>query len=374
MNILKICYESPPLGGGGSKVVHGLSRQLARMGHSVTLVTMGYKGLPATEQAENFSIQRVPCIRSSRVVCHSHEMLSYLCMALPIVIKIANKKKYDIIHAHFIFPDGVLAFLVSRMTGLPYIITAHGSDVPGYNPDRFIHLHKLLYPLWKKIAGSCSQVICLSCYLESLVKKSLPTAKTTVVPNGIELNRFSPSKKKSNRILIVTRMFKRKGIQHFLNAVDGLGLNHEIHIVGDGPYLSELKHQAKSISAKIIFHGFMDNKSEKFTDLLETSKIFVLPSESENFPICLLEAMAAGMAIITTRNTGCEEVVGDTALLFSPGDVNGLRDALLKYIENPSLCSRAGKMARRRLENHFSWEIVARQYVKIYDEIKCQTK
>ena len=97
-------------------------------------------------------------------------------------------------------------------------------------------------------------------------------------------------------------------------------IDQEIHIVGDGPYLSQLKQLAATLSKRIIFHGFLSNRSEKFKDLIETSSIFVFPSESENFPMVLLEAMAAGLAIITTKNTGCEEVVGDTGLLVAPGD------------------------------------------------------
>ena len=110
-------------------------------------------------------------------------------------------------------------------------------------------------------------------------------------------------------------MFKRKGIQHFFNAVEGLSLDYEIHIVGDGPYLDELKGMAKVLTTPIIFHGFLKNKSKEFVNLMESSRIFVFPSESENFPVVLLEAMDAGMGIITTKDTGCEEVVGNAALL-----------------------------------------------------------
>jgi glycosyltransferase involved in cell wall biosynthesis len=300
VKILMICYEYPPLGGGGGHVVSGLANQLVSMGHTVDLLTMKYKDLPAFEKAGNFSINRVVCIRTSPIICHPHEMMSYLCTALPTALKMARKNSYDIIHAHFILPDGILAYLVSKFTGIPFVITTHGSDVPGYNPDRFILMHKILRPLWKLILRSCSQVICLSQFLEDLLKSAMPEANTVIIPNGFQPGRFRSGRPKSDRILIVTRMFKRKGVQHFLKAVDGLALDHEIHIVGDGPYLNDLKQQAKSISAPIQFHGFIENSSEQFRKLIETSKIFVFPSESENFPIVLLEAMAAGMAIITT--------------------------------------------------------------------------
>ncbi|MBC2716564.1 MAG: glycosyltransferase family 4 protein [Desulfobacteraceae bacterium] len=369
MDILKLCYEYPPLGGGGGHVVQGLSKHLVRQGHHVDLITMDYKGLKRFEKTGTLFIHRIKCIRSGPIICHPHEMLSYLLAAFPKALMLSRKKQYDMIHAHFIFPDGILAYLVSKFTGLPYIITAHGSDVPGFNPDRFVNMHDVLAPVWKEIVRTSSRVICLSHYLESLLKNKMPLASTTIIPNGFPIGRFRSGRSKLNRILTVTRMFKRKGVQYFLNALDGLNLNHEIHIVGDGPYLSELKQLSKLLSLDVVFHGFIKNDSEQFTELMETSKIFVLPSDSDNFPISLLEAMDAGMAIITTRHTGCEEVVANAGFLVEPGDVIAIREALVSLTENPSLCRKSGEMARKRLDEHFSWPIVAKQYIKIYEEI-----
>lgn len=339
------------------------------MGHQVDLMTMKYKGLPALERSENFSIHRVPCIRHSPVVCHTHEMMSYLLMALPEALKMVHENSYDMIHAHFIFPDGILARLVSKVSGIPYVITTHGSDVPGFNPDRFVLMHKLLRPMWKSVIRSCSQIICLSRFLETLLKKSLPGVKTVIVPNGFQPGRFRSNRLKSKKILIVSRIFKRKGIQHFFKAMEGADIDYEIHIVGDGPYLEHLKPLAQTIAAPVRFHGFIDNHSHLFKELMETSAIFVFPSESDNFPVVLLEAMDAGLAIITTCSTGCEEVVGDTALLTRPGDVDELRKALLTYVESPLLRKRFGEAARRRLDENFSWPVVANRYVKIYERV-----
>jgi glycosyltransferase involved in cell wall biosynthesis len=222
------------------------------------------------------------------------------------------------------------------------------------------------------VVGSSKRVVCLSRYLESLLKKVAPDAHALVVPNGLDFRRFRADREKTGRILVVTRMFPRKGVQHFLNAVIGLDIDKEIHIVGDGPYLSRLKKMAESISATIYFHGFLDNTSAKFKDLLETASIFVFPSESENFPIVLLEAMAAGLAIITSKNTGCQEVVGDTGLLVSPGKPEEIRQALVTYLQSPPLQMQHGALARKRLERLFSWETVANQYLKVYKDILTQ--
>ena len=169
MRILEICYEFPPLGGGGSRVVEGLSCELVRQGHQVDLVTMGFHGLAREENYNGVSVHRVPCIRLDESVCRPGEMVTYLLMAFPYLLNLTHKNQYDLNHTHFIFPDGVLAYLLYKFRGIPYIITAHGSDVPGYNPDRFGFLHKVLMGMWRKIVNHAVYIVSPSRTLAQLI-------------------------------------------------------------------------------------------------------------------------------------------------------------------------------------------------------------
>lgn len=360
------CYEFPPLGGGAAKVVYGLSTKLVEMGHEVDVVTMGYKGLQKHEVVEGINVYRIPGIRLKKSMCYTPEMLPYVVFAFNFTRKLAKRRKYHINHTHFIFPDGIVAYLLKNVIGLPYIITSHGSDVPGYNPNRFAFQHKLLSPIWKKIALKTEKIICPSEYVRSLILQQNLNIKTSVIPNGIDADKFNSNQEKQNRILLVTRMFERKGVQYFLKALEGFENNYEVHVVGDGPYLGTLKRIANDLKLKINFWGLLDNQSDKLRELYETSRIFAFVSEAENFPIVLLEAMTAGMAIITTTGTGCAEVVKDTALLVEPKNPEAIRDALIKLIQNPELCHDLGNAARKRIEDHFSWETIAGQYISIY--------
>ena len=103
------------------------------------------------------------------------------------------------------------------MTGLPYMITCHGSDVPGYNPDRFGWAHKLLGPIWEKIVNSSEGLSSPSIYLKELIRLKI-TFPVQVIPNGYDLPAFQPKAKK-NRILVVTRLFERKGVQFFIDTM-----------------------------------------------------------------------------------------------------------------------------------------------------------
>jgi len=373
MRILSISYEYPPLGGGGAKVVAGLGAELANSGHTIDLVTMWMPGLPLMERLGNLTVIRVPCIRFDRNVCRMWEMPLYIMLALPVLVYLCIRNKYALNHTHFIFPDGVLAFLTSRLFRMPYVITAHGSDVPGYNPDRFRTAHRLLAPAWRRLVRSAARIVCPSKSIEELVLRQEPAARCTRIPNGIDVARFRSTREKQDRILVVTRMFERKGVQYLFDALEGMAHTYEIHIVGDGPHLPILEGYVDEKNLEVRFWGYLSNQSSEIRDLYETSRIFVFPSEAENFPIVLLEAMASGLAIITTAGTGCSEVVGDAALLVEPRDATGIRRNLEKLMASPELVSELGHAARRRLAGHFGWPNVAAQYTALYEDVRASS-
>lgn len=369
MRILTLSFEYPPLGGGGAKVVDGLARHLAKLGHEIDISTMGFRGLPKFETANGVNVYRHASIRKRTDICHMHEMVPYLLSALPRLKRMVAERKYDINHTHFIFPDGVLAWMLNRLTGLPYVITAHGSDVPGYNPDRFRAHHTLLLPLWRHIVRRSECVICPSAHLQSLIEKTDNTVRSTVIPNGMSADRFSPDRDKQMRVLVVSRMFERKGVQYLMEALRGRMLACEINIVGDGPYLDTLKRMARDTPVNVRFWGWLDNKSEKLRELYETSRIFVFTSQQENFPVNLLEAMTAGMAIVISEDPGSREVVGDAALIVPYNQPAQLFDTLKQLTQDPVRCDELGRQARRRLESRFTWGAIADRYCALFEQV-----
>jgi len=366
VQILKSSYEFPPLGGGGAKVVMGIARRLAARGHRVDVVTMAYRGLSARDVVAGVNVSRVPGMRLRLSTCSFVEMIPYVMIAPWRIIRMARRGGYRFSHVHFIYPDGVVAWLTKRFTGLPYIITAHGSDVPGYNPNRFRLLHVLLKPIWRRITTDADLIICPSAAIEALIKTSNPRARTEIIPNGIDLEKFHPQPKVPKRLLVVTRMFERKGVQFVLKALEGLRDEFDVHVVGDGPYLDTLKSLATELGVRAKFYGYMDNDSAELRNLYETASLFVFTSESENFPIVLLEAMAAGAAIVTTSDTGCAEVVGDAALLVPSRDADALRVALEKLSGDPELVGQLGRAARERVVKRFGWERVIELHLEVY--------
>ena len=201
MKILVLNYEYPPIGGGASPVAADLSRHLAVRGHEVCVVTMAYKDLPKHEIVDGVEVHRVKCLRTKAFVCYPWEQMTYLIAARLFLRKHLKTHAYDVVHSHFIFPTGLLGVWLKKRYGLPFVSTAHGSDVEGYNQNRFRFLHKMLRKPWKKICAEASCVTAPSPFLQELIWKADQTVRCEIVPNGINTNTYrqGPRNRQSSR-------------------------------------------------------------------------------------------------------------------------------------------------------------------------------
>ena len=368
MKILMLNYEYPPVGGGGATVSAQLCEHLVQLGHSVDVVTMRHKNLPHEETINGVNIFRIPSYRRRADICKTHEMATYLIGGRKPALKLAQQNQYDIIHAHFIIPTGPLVQYIHKHTGIPYLITCHGSDVPGYNPDRFDFQHKLLMPFWKKLVRSVTTLVSPSQSLCNLMKSHCPELEISIIPNGYEIETFKTNRKRNNSILMCSRLLQRKGFQYAIEAVRDIQLDWQVHIVGEGPFRPTLEAMAEGSKTPITFHGWLDRDDPKLKELYETSAIFVFPSEMENFPTVLLEAMSAGCAIITSTAGGCPEVVGDSGLLIEPKNTAAIREKLLYLIEKEDVRLDLANRAIRRVQL-FTWPQVTKKYFDIFQHI-----
>lgn len=358
-------YEYPPVGGGAAPVTAQLCEHLVQSGHYVDVVTMRYGDLAHNEVVNGVRIFRTPSYRARPDICRTHEMATYLLGGRGTATTLARQNNYDIIHAHFIIPTSPLARHIRRHTGIPYLVTCHGSDVPGYNPDRFGLEHKLLLPFWKKLVRSADALISPSNTLKALILGYCPELKINVIPNGYLPATSTTSHRRKNTILLCSRLLPRKGFQYVIEAVKDLSLDWQIHIVGDGTYLEDLKILAKDSRTPVVFHGWLDRNSTAFRELYETSSIFILPSEAENFPTVLLEAMSAGLAIITCNVGGCPEVIGDAGLLVPPRAPIAIRQTLMQLIESEDLRNDLSRKALHRV-GQFTWDSITQRHIELY--------
>jgi glycosyltransferase involved in cell wall biosynthesis len=363
--ILVLNYEFPPLGGGASPVSYELAKHLSETGEfDIDVVTMGFKDLPAYEELNNnLRIYRVKCLRSKKAVSHPWEQATYLVSAYFKCKKLLKNKKYDICHCHFIIPTGILAFTLKKKFGLPYIITAHGSDVLGYNP-RFKRLYPLLIGIWKKILNQAKIVVSPSNFLKQEILKVyqlFSNDKIVVIPNGIDTSKFIPQTKK-NYIFSAGRLVSTKGFQYLIQAVSGEDLGWEVHIAGDGPMMEELKELGAKSNTRIVFHGWLDNKGKEYKNLLEQSSIYVSASAFENAPNVLLEAMSAGCAIVSSDIPGSKEMIGSCGFFFKKSEPKELLSILRELTTDNSKYIILQDKGIERVKQNFTWASILPAY------------
>jgi glycosyltransferase involved in cell wall biosynthesis len=366
MKILMLNHEFPPVGGGASPVTFDLCKSLATLGHHIDVVTMRFGELPHYEETAGFRVYRTPAMRKRPNISHAYELATYAPGAMVTTLKLVRQNKYDIIHSHFVVPGAMLAATLSKIAKIPYIITSHGSDVPGHNPDRFLAIHKLIKPVWSALVSRAGTIVSPSVHLANLIRQNCPSARTEVIPNGIDLKPYH-SDTKQKTILMCGRLLKFKGFQYALEAIRDLAIDWPVHIIGDGPYAEHLKELAKAVKAPVTFHGWLD-KDRNFYDIFAQASIFILPSEAENFPTVLLEAMASGCVIITSKTGGCPEVVGEAGVLVDPKNHMEIKDKLASITSDTQLLSDMGQRSLLRVQC-FAWPGIASRYTDLYQRV-----
>ena len=363
MRILTLCYEYPPVGGGGGVVCQGVAQALVRAGHTVDVVTGKMKGLASHEVDHGVGVHRVRCVRPHPHYTTAAQLATMLPGLYARARALHRAKPYDLCHCHFVIPSGVVAYALLKTDGLPYVVTAHGSDVPGYNPDRFGRLHPLVHPMWRRIVHAASAITSPSKHLEGLIHERIDVP-VRVIPNGFDPPTF-PKAERKNRILVATRMFERKGVQFVIRALAGMDTDWEVCVIGDGPYLPTLKKLASSLGVKVNFLGMIPR--DELQRYYATSRLFVFTSSQENFPMVLLEAMAGGCAVVTSSTSGCAEVGSGAAVLVEPENELALRDTLSRLLRDDVAIERHARLGVDRVAQ-FGWDRIASEFAALFQE------
>jgi L-malate glycosyltransferase len=224
---------------------------------------------------------------------------------------------------------------------------------------------------------ACSAVVAVSKYMAGRISSSrLGNGRVVCIPNGVDLERFSPRNGITKRDGVIVgcaaRLVEGKGIEDVLEAfVDPRLSDARLRIAGDGEQLQPLQARAQSLG--------VDSRTEFVGAVLDmpsfwrSTDIAVTPSSDvvESFGMSAVEAMACGKPVIATDNGGLAEVVadGETGRIVPRGDVSRLVSALLGYIEDPEQRARHGFAGRRRCELNYSIDHTATRYLALCSEL-----
>jgi len=366
-NVLILNYEFPPIGGWAAPVSYDISKWYVNAWYNVDVITMKFKDFPEYENKDWINIYRVKCIRHKKEICYPYEQLTYLISWYFKAKKLLKQKKYNVCHCHFLIPSGILALLLKKRFWLKYFVTSHGSDVPGYNPNRFKFAHKLTPNLLKKIINNSESVITPSKYLADLIHKNIKwiNKNVEIIPNWIDTNEFIPLEKEKI-IVWAWRLWPLKWLHLLTEAFSEIENTKwfELHICGDWPLMDNLKEIQSKSKNKIILHWWIDNKSKEYKNLFWKAMIFCLPSVSENGPVSILEWMSSWCCILTTDSTGCLEMT-KWIWQYVKHDVESIKKQLEYLINHPHICERLWKKSRIKAINNYDKNNTIWKYIKL---------
>lgn len=358
MKVLVLCYEYPPVGGGGGRIAARVAEGLGARGHEVRVVTAGLGSSTTREMCGGVDVLRPASFRKKPDTCSVPEMALYLATSFFPAWAICREWKPDVIHAHFVVPTGALAWVLHVLTGIPYVLTAHLGDVPGGVPEQTAGLFRLVGPFMRPIWRSAAGVSAVSTFVADLVRKA-GRADCEVILNGVPPLGRAPELKTRERprVLMLGRLSVQKDP---VLAVRALGLVSDLRwdfeVIGEGPLRAEMETEAERLGIRPIFSGWLDASDVRAR--LASSDILLMTSIHEGLPVAAIEALQHGLAIVGSEIGGLADVIIDGSNGFlSERTPEAFAGKLRKLIGDPGLLQR---FRRASLEKSQAFDLAAR--------------
>jgi len=373
MRILVLIHEFPPIGGGGGQVAKDICKELVKIGHEIVLVTAHLKGLPRQELVDGIRVIRQPSFRRQATVADLLAMGAYILLSLLPSWRLVKSWKPDLIHVHFAVPAGALAWLLSRMSHIPYLLTVHLGDVPGGVPEKTENWFRWFYPFTPAIWRDAARVVAVSSYTRGLAEQHYPV-DVRVIPNGVDLDHLDPGEIQVNSvptIVFAGRFVNQKNPLHLVRTLAEVrDLPWRCVMLGDGPL-------RKDVEREICHHGLQERFTlpgwitpEQVVTWLKGSDILFMPSRSEGLSVVGLQSLAMGLAIVSSRVGGFVDLVepGSNGYLVSDPDSPEFVTALRSLLSDPEQLKRFRKASREKARSFDLGQIIA-EYTQVMTEI-----
>jgi glycosyltransferase involved in cell wall biosynthesis len=269
----------------------------------------------------------------------------YLAAAVPLMLagfsRAARRaaRDADLVHAHWL-PAG----LVAMTTLKPFVVQVWGTD---------IELARRAPAVARRVLRRARLVIAPSTALADEVRR-LGASEVRTIPSGVELPSGVGEPADPPEILYAGRLSAEKGVRELVAAASGMPLV----VVGDGPLRDEVPGAL----------GFKPH--DELERFYERAAVVACPSRREGFGVVCAEAMAHGRPVVAGDVGGLRDLVAheETGLLVPPGDVEALRTALRRLLEDESLRRRYGQAGRERIAEHFTWQRFGDATLQAYDD------
>jgi len=330
-----------------------------------------YTQILARNLHSNFHVKRVITLKERNIF----NRLSILLFAIIKVFYLLTKSNKKVVHIHaahdYSFLRKSIFVKLSKFFNTPVILHLHSPSFPTAFKNKSYKQQESI----RKIFKLADKIIVLSEKEKQWYIQNIEKREPLVVYNGMDdlLTSNDLVSQRKNDILFLGELGNRKGTYDLIKAFkEVLKKHHDATLIlaGDGE-IDECKELVKSlqINNSVKFLGWID--FEKKRELLNSSKVFVLPSHEEAFPLTILEAMTTRLPIISTFVGGIPEEVENnvSGILIDAGDIEALTKNILKLLDDNSLCDSMGEKGRERYLKYFTLNKITKDIKKIYIEL-----
>ena len=337
-----------------------VGKHLAEMGHSVTIYCRNYF-TPNLAEHNGMRLLRLPTLRSKHLETVIHTLLSSLH---------AMTQRYDIVHYHALGP-ALFSFL-PRLAGIKTAVTVQGLD---WQRKKWGRLAAVVLRLGEKASVKFPNATMVVSRVLQQRYLDVHGVEVSFVPNGgILRERTMPSQifdwglTPQNYVLFLGRFSPEKGCHLLVEAFERLDTDVKLVMAGAASYCDEYSRDLRRHESERI--RMLDWVSgETLDELLTNAMIFVLPSDLEGMSMALLDAMGAGLCVLTSDVAENCEVVDGAGFTFQRGNVTDLAKRLQFLIANPWVREAAGRAARQRIERAYQWPKIAAEIEAVYFEM-----
>lgn len=323
----------------------------------------------------------IPKLKSSWL---ARLQLPFFLLALLIrLIKITGENKFDLIHCHWVIPQGVFCALIKIFRGTPYLLTAHGGDVYSFKGMPGI---KTLIKFALRHSAGCTVN---SRATLNQVLKSHKKADLKIAPMGVDLSQFHKENynqeiknsigSKNLLLLGVGRLAQKKGFNFLIEAMPQIIKeipNARLIIIGFGPQKQTLEKQIQNLNLASSVSLTGGKTGKELRDWFATADIFIGPSittpdgDTEGQGVVFLEAMASGTPVIASDVGGIKDVVQDgfSGLLVPEKNPQAIAEKTVELAKNKSLRERLAQNALELANSCYSWEKSAKTFFNLYQQ------
>lgn len=350
--------------GGAERVVATLAKELAGRDNEVDLLLFDGTETPLLKSLEESEVNIIAAGKGAFQMWNPLHVFK--------LRRVMKKGKYDIVHTHN-SPAQILAAIAARNLSLTLVTTEHNTTTKRRKSPLLKWIDPVFYRPYRHIV--CVSDLTLKNLIDSI---GINPSKVTVIPNGIDLSRFTPDRitpvseglppvNPGDKIILMTGAFrKQKDQPTLIRAMEYLPENYHLWLAGGW----KLKRAAEKLSKKLGLEKrvtFLGERND-VADLMQKADINVLATHYEGMPLAAIEAMASGKPFVASDVPGVADIASGAAWLVPPRNPRALAEAIRRTLESEIISREISDNCRQRASKHDIKKVVD-SHISLYKSL-----